>query len=164
LERLAIIKGLKDKEFLRAKNCAYRLLGYRLRSTKEINERLKKRGFSLGIIKKTVKYLEGLDYLSDENFAKFWVQSKIKSSPVGWSLMQYQLRQKGIADKTIETVLKNYAPLYNEADAAKKLINSRINYYKGSKGLKLKRKLYDYLRRRGFSQEVIQEVIGQKVK
>ncbi len=149
----------EDKEFIRAKGYAYRLLSYRQRSAKEINERLKKRGFSAQIIKKTVGYLSGLNYLNDENFARVWIQSKLQSSPVGWPLLRYQLRQKGIAEQITEKALSETAGQYDEYEAVRRLAASRRKRYKGLEPMKIKRRLYGYLRRRGFSQEAILEAI-----
>ncbi len=70
-----------NKEFLKAKDYAYKLLSYRQRSTKEIKERLEKKGFPLRVIKKAIKYLSEIDYLNDESFAKFWIRAKTKANP-----------------------------------------------------------------------------------
>ena len=151
----------EDKEFLKAKNCAYKLLSYRPRSTKEITQRLKDKGFTPKAICKTIEYLSELNYLNDENFAKFWIQSKIRLKPVGFSLLRYQLRQKGVAEEILEKVLSNLTRQYNEYEAAKKLATSQVNRYRGLAPLVLKRRLYDYLCRRGFSQEAISQAIVQ---
>lgn len=152
----------EDLSFLRAKNYAYRLLSYRQRSIREIADRLKKKRFSPKVIKKTVGYLTELDYLNDENFARAWVQTKLQAQPLGWSLLRYQLRQKGVAEEIIEKVLGAFAERYNEDELAGKLVAGRRSCYKGLAPLKLKKRLYDYLRRRGFPQEVILKVIAQK--
>ena len=149
----------KESEFIKARDYAYRLLGYRFRSAKEMKERLKRRGYSCETIKKTIGYLAELNYINDEDFARFWVRSKIQSKPVGWSLLCYQLRQKGIAEEIIEKVLSALRGQYNEAGAAKELVALRRRYYKNVEPLKLKKRLYGYLRRRGFSQEAILQAI-----
>ncbi len=149
----------EDKEFIKAKDYAYRLLSYRQRSTQELRERLDKKGFTPKAIKKTIEYLSQLNYLNDENFAKFWIQTKIQSKPLGWSLMRYQLRQKGVTEEVLEKVSSDFLGQYNEVDAAKKLATSRRKRYKGLESLKLKKRLYDYLCRRGFSQEAILQAI-----
>lgn len=149
----------EDKEFLKAKDYAYRLLSYRQRSNNEMTQRLKKKGFTANTIKKTVEYLNALNYLNDENFARFWIQSKIESKPVGWSLLCYQLRQKGVAEEISDRVLNEYAGQYDEREAAGKLASLRRRHYKNLKPTKFKRRLYDYLRRRGFSLETIIQAI-----
>jgi len=152
----------ETKAFIKAKDCAYRLLSYRPRSVKEISERLKKKGFTPGVIKKTIKYLSEINYLNDEDFAKFWIQAKTQSQPLGLSLLRYQLRQKGVDSETIEKAFADCAGRYDECKAASKLALSRRKCYRGMDAQKVKRRLYQYLRRRGFPQEAIWEAIRQK--
>ncbi len=152
----------EDKIFIRAKDCAYRLLGYRPRSVKEISERLKKKGFAAGTIKKTVKYLSEINYLNDEDFARAWVRTRLQLRPVGLALLRYQLRQKGVASQTIERAFAECAGEYDESEAASELALSRRRRYRGLDRQKVKRRLYQYLRRRGFTQDAILEAIRQK--
>ena len=159
VEASLYLKESENKEFLRAKDYAYRLLSYRQRSTGEITQRLKAKGFTSKVVAKTVKYLSELDYLNDENFARAWVRTKMRLKPAGWPLLRYQLRQKGVADEITEKVISDFAGRYDEIDVARKVAASRRPRYKGIEPLKLKKRLYDYLRRRGFSQEAILQAI-----
>jgi len=152
----------QDKEFLRAKDCAYRLLSYRPRSVKELKDRLKKKDFSAKTIQKTVEYLRELNYLNDEEFARFWVEAKLSAAALGYALLRYQLRQKGVAREVAEKVLNEQAGQYDEYEAARRLAVSRRRHYKGLQPLKIKRRLYGYLLRRGFPQEAILQAIEQK--
>ena len=149
----------EDKEFIKAKDYACRLLSYRQRSIKEMTQRLKRRYFSSETIKKTIEYLIELNYLNDEDFARFWIQTKMQSNPCGWSVLRYQLRQKGIAGQIIDRLINDFAGQYDEYKTAKELAISRRRRYKGLKSAKIKRRLYAYLSRRGFSQEAILQAI-----
>ncbi|MBN3038875.1 MAG: regulatory protein RecX [Candidatus Omnitrophica bacterium] len=148
-----------DKDFNKAKAASLRLLAYRQRSVKEIKDRLKKKGFSDLVINKTVEYLTALNYLDDREFARFWIQDRIRTRPQGMSLLRYQLRQKGISREIIKESLSEYAGDYDEYEAAKKLVALRSRRYRGLDPQKSKRRLYDYLCRRGFSQDVISQAI-----
>lgn len=153
----------QDKAFIKAKDCAYRLLSYRPRSVKEISERLKKKGFTSSTIKKTIKYLSEINYLNDEDFAKTWVRTRLQLKPVGLALLRYQLRQKGVASETIEKAFAECASQYDECEAAGELALSRRRRYRGLRcRQKVKRRLYQYLHRRGFAQDAILEAIRQK--
>ena len=148
------------KELIKAKDYVYRLLSYCQRSTQEVKDRLKKKGFSAAVTRKTIAYLSEINYLNDEEFAKFWIRSKMQSSPVGGALLRYQLRQKGIAEEVLEKATEEEAGRYNEYKLVRELVASRRKRYKNLKDpKKLKRRLYDYLRRRGFSQEAILQAI-----
>ena len=152
----------ENKEFLKAKDYAYRLLSYRQRSTEEIKGRLERKGFTPKTIRDTIKYLSEIDYLNDENFARLWMRSKMQSSPLAFSLLRYQLRRKGIDSQIIENLVSDFAGQYNEYEVARELASSRRPRYKGLEPLKVKRRLYDYLRRRGFSHEVISQAINPR--
>lgn len=123
--------------------------------------RLQKKGFLPQIIRKTIEYLSELHYLDDENFAKAWAQTKTQSNPIGRHLLRYQLRQKGVAAHIVEKVFAECIDQYDEHKAAKELVSLRLARYKGIAPQKLKRRLYDYLRRRGFSQEAILQALKQ---
>ncbi|MBN2097388.1 MAG: regulatory protein RecX [Candidatus Omnitrophica bacterium] len=151
---------MSSKELLKAKDCAYRLLAYRPRSTQELTERLEKKGFESAIIKETIASLSALDYLNDEKFARSWVKTKMQLSPVGAGLLRFQLRQKGLANEIINLVLGEYHKQYDEIETAIQLVNSRKKQYKKLKPQARKRRLYGYLKRRGFSQEAIIKAIA----
>lgn len=153
----------KDKEFLRACDYAYKLLSYRQRSTNEIKERLEKKGFPLRTVKKAIKYLSEVNYLNDESFAKFWIRAKTQLNPCGSLLLRYQLKQKGIAAELLDKVLNEHAQQYDEYEAARKLAVARRRHLKNLTPQKHKRRLYDYLKRRGFSQDAILQAI-EKVR
>lgn len=154
-------KEIEDKQFLKARDCAYRFLSYRQRTRQEIEQRLKKKKFTPRVINKTVAYLSEINYINDEDFAKFWIRSKIESNPCGWSFLRYQLRQKGITEQIIARVISDFSAQYDEVDVAKRLLSSRRSRYKCLEPLKLKKRLYDYLRRRGFSHEAILQAIEE---
>ncbi|UCB57680.1 MAG: regulatory protein RecX [Candidatus Omnitrophota bacterium] len=149
----------ETKDLLKARDYAYRLLSYRQRSTEEVSRRLKKKGFTAAIIAKTIKYLSELNYLNDDDFARVWIRSKIESAPVGWLLLRYQLREKGLKEETIEKALSAFSERYDESDAARKLAILLHARYKELDARRARKRLYDYLRRRGFSQEAISQAL-----
>ena len=72
------------------------------------------------------------------------------------------LQKEGIDSQIIEKLVSDFAGQYDEYEIARELANSRRPRYKGLEPLKVKRRLYDYLRRRGFSHEVISEAINRR--
>lgn len=149
----------QEQQLLKARDCAFRLLKFRQRSTQEIRQRLEKSGFGVKIINQTVAYLKQLNYLNDEDFARFWLRSRMESHPAGWPLLCYQLRQKGIAEEVVEKVSLELGGQYDQDQAAKQLVALLGRRYQRLNPLKRKKRLYDYLRRRGFSQEITLQAI-----
>jgi regulatory protein len=151
-------KDLNDLS--KAKSYAYRLLAIRPRSIKEIKEKLKKKGFEEGLVLEVIDYLEKLDYLNDHQFASAWVNNRISTKPVGLRKLRYELKDKGIDNKIIEEALNKLKENYNEYEAACDLAKSRMKKLSKVDRIKVKRRIFDYLLRRGFSYELVCEVMN----
>lgn len=143
----------------RAKNYAFLLLKFRLRSEQEIYARLKKKKFSGQIIKDTLDYLKENKFIDDEYFAKAWIESRLKNS-LGLRKISRELKAKGIAEEIISSRLQEIKEGYCEKDAVKQLAEERLSKLKGVEPQKAKRRLYAYLLRRGFSPDVIYEALS----
>ena len=149
-----------SKDLSKARSYAYRLLAIRSRSIKEIKEKLKKKGFEESLIIEVIDYLERLDYLNDRQFASAWVNSRISTKPVGLLKLRYELKDKGIDNKIIEEVLSKLKENYNEYEVACDLAKKRMKKLSKIDSLKAKRRIFNYLLRRGFSYELVCEVMG----
>ena len=149
----------EDKELIRARNYAFRLLKIRTRSEKELEFRLKQKNFSPEIINELMASLSAAGYLNDLNFAHSWVRERI-NRPLGLRRLEFELRQKGIDKEIIESVLTQAKKDYPEREIAanlvkdkfKKIITKEIDY-------KTKGRIQGYLLRRGFSPEIIMDVL-----
>jgi len=60
---------LLEEEKLKAKNKALKFLSYRMRSTKEVMDKLKREGFQDFIIQDTIDYLKNYNLIDDLQFA-----------------------------------------------------------------------------------------------
>ncbi len=84
--------------------------------------------------------------------------------PIGSRLIEQKLRLKGIHPDVIERKL---GPLYSEfmeKNGIDNLVRSRLNRYKSLQGFKLKKKLYDFLLRRGFGYEECKDAVEQAIQ
>ncbi|MFH1045631.1 MAG: regulatory protein RecX [Candidatus Omnitrophota bacterium] len=150
-----------EREYTKAKDYAFKLLSYRQRSSAELRRRLEKKGFTQPVIAETITYLGELNYINDAEFARVWIQERLRTRPQGKTLLRYQLRQKGVDKELIDAALQECAQTYDEGAAAKGLALSRRKKYRGLAPLKAKRRIYDYLRRRGFSSEAIMQALEE---
>ncbi|MCM8783286.1 MAG: recombination regulator RecX [Candidatus Omnitrophica bacterium] len=142
----------------KARSYALRLLKYRPRTRKEILERLRKKNFSSESIEKTIQDLTDLGLIDDRAFVKFWINWRKEVNPRSKNFVLWELRQKGISPDLIEEEIK---AISSEVDflQAKELAKRRFEKFKYLTPDKAKRRIYGYLQRRGFAQEVIFEVI-----
>ncbi len=152
---------LYKEEVKKAKDYSFKLLSYRPRSIKEIRNRLKKKNYSLKIILKVIKSLKRLKFLNDREFAKMWVENRIRTRPMGRYRLYQELIQKGIDRELIEKTLNNYRE-EEEIKLARELAQRKLKRsYQNLDEVTTKRRLYGFLQRRGFSYDIIQEVMKE---
>jgi len=156
------MKSIDD--LAKAKECAYRLLKYRERSTKEIKDRLKEKGFSGDICDRVIDELNRLGYLDDKRFANMLADSIIKFRPGGLALVRSALYAKGVPAKIIDSVITDVKDGYDEYEAAYALASGRVKRFKNIEPERAKQRIYNFLLRRRFKQETILEVLNQIFK
>lgn len=152
-----------DKILQKAKNYAFLLLKFRLRSERELYERLRKKKFEEGIIRNTLCFLKEKRFVDDNVFAKNWIQSRLRK-PLGIRRIKQELILKGIAKEIIECQISEIKKSYCEQDTVYKIVQSRINKLKSINPDTAKRRLFAWLLRRGFSPEAVTEAINQLIK
>lgn len=153
---------LSDKEqYLNAKNYAYRILGQRMYSCKEIRDKLNARSYTDEIIQEVIENLKGYGYLNDKTYAQEWIQSRMRSNPKGKNVLRQELIRKGIEPSIIDEVLSQELDGASEEDAALELARRKFRLYKNDKSADTIRKLQGILFRRGFNSEIVRKVIKQ---
>lgn len=139
---------------------AFRLLKYRPRAEYELRQRLKMRGFTQSIIEDTIVSLKKRGLIDDFEFARIWVESRIKK-PLGVVRLRQELKIKGIDSHLIEQVIEGISSKYSEEQIIRDILERRWEKLKHIEPQKAKRRLFLYLLRRGFSSNKIQEAINQ---
>lgn len=149
--------------FNKAKDYAFRLLKFRIRSEAELYQRLKRKKFDEHTIEKVILFLKDKEFINDQQFARLWVEDKIKR-PLGLRRIREELKRKGIDKKIIEEVLTEAQSNYNEESIVLELAKRRLERLKNLDPRKARTRLYAYLLRRGFSPDSILDVIIQLQK
>ena len=144
----------------KARDYAFLLLKFRPRSENEIRQRLKKKKFDVGIIEMTLSFLKDKGFIDDDYFAKTWIESRIKK-PLGIRRLKAELSIKGINKAIIDTQIDEIKKSYSEEDIVGGIVKDRLNKLKGIDPQKAKKRVYAYLLRRGFSPEVVIDIINQ---
>ncbi|NQT47258.1 MAG: regulatory protein RecX [Candidatus Omnitrophica bacterium] len=146
-------------ETKRALKFVYGQLSKRPRSIAETRTALKKKGFGAERIDEVVSHLINLGYLDDLKFAKWWVQTRQNTRPVGAFIMRRELEGKGISGKILDEAVSGLGEGASELDAATKLADSRLEKMQGIPKGKQKKRINDYLIRRGFKYDVIRSIV-----
>ncbi len=143
----------------KARAYAFLLLKFRLRSARELEERLKRKGFSQEQAGDTVNFLKTKEFIDDRVFAAKWAASRLRK-PVGLRRIRQELAAKGIAQELIEEVLCGAQQEYSEKEIVKQLAEQRFARNRGVDAQKARARVYAYLLRRGFAPDVVKEVLA----
>jgi regulatory protein len=141
------------------KERAFRLLAFRPRSEKEIRQKLRLKGAGNKLIEQVVEELKEKGLIDDQKFAASWAESRISNRPMGKFLLRRELMQKGIKKETIEGVIEKAYSEEDEVELARNLLQRKAKTYKNLEDVKTKKRMMDFLLRRGFSYEVVRQAI-----
>ncbi len=152
------MEGKNAAEKTRAIQIIERLLKFRNRSEQEMRLRLRKHRIPEGVVDQIIKDLKRSHIVDDRQFTKDWINSRLRK-PFGFRRIFIELKKKGINDGLINEELKAASNAINEEEIVRDIAKKRLPYYKNCQRLTAKRRLYEYLTRRGFSLSIIQKVI-----
>jgi regulatory protein len=139
----------------RCLNAALHYLSYRLRSEAELRQRLHRRGFDGDNVEAALAKLREQGLVDDLAFAQFWKDNREAFRPRSRWLTKLELRQKGVANDIIDQVVADV----DEEDSAYRAAVSRARSLPRSDYQSFRRRLGEYLKRRGFSYQVITHTI-----
>jgi len=142
----------------KALSYALTLLGRKRYAKVQLERKLINRGFPEEEVKAVLHYCEERGYINDYDFARFWVEDRLRFKPMGRWRLRGELFQHGIEAEVVDRVLEELLPEEQEVALAEEIIRAKAA--KAGPGELKGRKLFDFLRRRGFSPEVIRRAAG----
>ena len=143
------------ESFKKAKAHALQYLSYRDRSKWELSQYLGKKEHSPPVIQKTLDYVTELNYVDDQRFALQWGQYKINKNKLGKNRLYFELLGKGVNKETIEAILNTLYEENPEMELAAQCARKKWITLKSFEEKKKKRLLVQYLKRKGFSSDII---------
>jgi len=151
-------KITSQEELNKAQAYALMLLGYRERSLREIKMRMRQKGYEEKLIEKVVKYLKDRNLINDKRFTRLWAESRLKKGYGSWRI-QSELEQKGVNREMADEILKDLYSGINEVQIALDLVEKKR--WVSKEPQRLTERVSNLLRRRGFSFEVISNVVEE---
>lgn len=160
IEQRKIEQIIRSETRKEAKEAALRFLSYRRRSEKEVRDKLKRKELAKELIDEVIEDLKRLDLIDDYDFACAWIRDRVSNNPRGKALLKQELWKKGIKNETVEKALKEYFKNADEElNLARKLMEKRKKRYANLKENVAKRRMTDFLLRRGFSYDIVKQVL-----
>ena len=139
----------------RAVQQALLFLSYRARSESEIRQNLRKHEMPEEVIEETIARLRQDGLANDGQFAQAWVENRSTFRPRSRRMLAMELRQKGLDEEAVSSALEDVDDEPLAYEAAKK----RAPRLKALEWVDFRKKLSEFLARRGFSYSVIAPVV-----
>jgi len=145
-----------------AKQKAFRLLSLRPHSEKELEKKLREKGFPAVVIKETLEKLHDLKYLNDASFANRWARNLVVNKLWGNKKIISSLREKGLTADLIDSSIEQARAELPEEEAIEILIKKKATKRKSaSLDFKEKQKIFQSLMGRGFPPGLILNKLGK---
>lgn len=144
---------------------ALHFLSFRARSEKEVRDNLLKKKAPPEIIERVIISLKDHKFLNDEDFARQFIEQRLRFKPKSLRIIKMELKQKGVEQEIIEQAFANLQKnseediSQNDLESAKKLVEKKIDKYRDLPKQVVYQKLGSFLARRGFDWDTIKKSI-----
>ena len=137
---------------------ALRFLSYRPRTIEETRKRLARK-YNPDTVERTLAYLLDSRFLDDADFARQWRNSRERRRPKGSRALKIELKRLGVSETIIDDTLDGIDETGNARKAALRPAARMVD--RGCTREDFRRKMGDFLARRGFAYGVIKETIEE---
>ncbi|MEN6359091.1 MAG: regulatory protein RecX [Smithella sp.] len=153
---------MKSLDLAAAKQKAYRLLSMRPHSEKELEKKLREKGFPAAVVKEALEKLLDLKYLNDASFAVQWARNLAANKLWGNRKIIASLQEKGIPARLINDAVASARQEMTEENAIAILIKKRAaGKNTAVHNVKEKQRIFQSLMGRGFPPGLILNQLGK---
>ncbi len=154
------ISELKSsKDYFKVRSVALRLLDYRMRSKKELELKLLKKGNNKNTISTVIDNLEDKGWINDEEFCLAFSRDQINRNNIGPIALKYKLKEHIDSLSLIEELSNR---IYSELNIENIIMKVLVKYSPEKlKEEALKRKIINRLKRKGHYWQDIDEVLNK---
>ncbi len=150
----------KPYTFERAWNYVLWLLGRQAYTAAQVKERLLKKQVAAEIIGQVMEKLADYRFLDDARYAENYIQSRQRHK--GKIALKQELRRKGVDEKLVEGALVELDD-ENQLEHAVTLLQKQLPRLQRDEERKRYGKAYAFLARKGFTSDIIRQVL-EKVR
>lgn len=150
----------KDEENHQAYLQAIRFLSRRARSSKELEQKLLEKEYDIKTIEQVMEKLVKHGYLDDAHYAKMLAEQRSQSGGKGRRWIRQELSAKGLSEAHIEAAIAHIDD-DTEFKHAYALALKRWGRQSDDEHIARKRKVNNFLLRRGYSYEIVRQVLDK---
>ncbi|WP_276912611.1 RecX family transcriptional regulator [Aneurinibacillus aneurinilyticus] len=153
---------LEAEEKNRAVQYGLNYISHRPRTAEEVRKYLLAKGFPIFAAEEAVTGFIERKYIDDKEYARLWVEERLRLKPRGRHLLRQELQARGIYPDDIEAALAGIEQGDEEAAclvlARKKYAHQHFDSFQG-----MRNKVGPFLQRKGFSHDIIKKTL-EKLK
>jgi regulatory protein len=149
------LKGFHD----RARQYALKLLSYRGRSVKELEERLREKGIPESEVSSVIRHLRDIGLVDDVSLAESLKREARTVKMLSQKGAKNYLFRRGIPRDVIDSVFSHDEN--DDIENARKFVDRKMRAVGNFPAETVKRRLYGLLSRRGYSSETIFAVLKE---
>lgn len=159
IDKVLYDKLICDNKIYDLVSMAIKYISVRLRSIKEIENYLLKKGASTHDAKGAIEILLKSGYLDDDRFTKAYIKDKLNFTTMGDYKIKMELNRLGVDAFIIEDNMSKIDDSVIE-DKIRKIIEKDIRTNKKYSGMVLKNKVYNHLLTQGYSKDKVISIIN----
>ncbi|MFO7918878.1 MAG: RecX family transcriptional regulator [Anaerolineae bacterium] len=153
-EEIAELKA-EDVREMAYERCLH-YLSYRPRSVWEMRQYLQKKGVDEETIDEVLQRLSRANLVDDVEFVRFWIENRKQHRPRGPWALRDELRRKGVPRDIIDSVLEDED--LEQKKGAMRVAEKKLRRLRGLDERTFRRRMWGYLKRRGFDYEICRQV------
>ncbi len=135
---------------------ALRILARRDATTSGLSRKLRDKGIAASLVDKTLARLQEAGYLDDRRFARHWAESAIRNGRGFGPRLRLDLARRGVPADIVADLLAALAAEYDEMETLASLLARKFAGFSPESATdREKRRVMQYLQRRGFSTAAI---------
>ena len=151
---------LDDEERLRARSVALDYIAYQARTEQEVRRKLARKGFAEHVVEEAVARMAELGYLDDAAYARAYARGRLSGRGHGPQRIRNDLRKRGVAPRVIDAALEDLVEQDDLRETALHHGRKRwVRLQREEDPYKRRKKLSDFLMRRGYDFDLIREVV-----
>lgn len=142
--------------FHSAKSTAIKFLSLRLRTEKEVFDKLGDKGYDTKTIMDAIEELKSLGYINNKLYVQKYIYDRSKLKPKSKKMLKFELISKGISQEDIDEIIVDWKA--DDITVAETLVKKKFGKY-DLKDEKIVKRVYSFLHHRGFSFEIVNGII-----
>lgn len=151
---------MEDSQEKQAWITALRCLTATPKSRHELKRKLLDKGYRQEVVEKTLHELEERSILSDKGYAQNIVTKYTIVQPSGSRRIRFEMSRKGISKNIQNEIMGDLDP-QEEKHRAREVALMKWDKLKSLESGKRKKRIYDFLIRRGFEYQVAKDLLSE---